>query len=224
MEFVPHASDRSLKFLNEEGVMVQAVLKYTSFDEFIAEYPEDGQYELINGRVCEVKPTGPHEQVGGYLNRRLLVEIDRLELPYFIPKSCTVKSFSEFSGYLPDVAVVDQSKLWDEPRWKRESTLIQGISIPLVVEVVSTNWRDDYQRKAADYEEMGIPEFWIVDYLGLGGRRYIGVPKQPTFSVYQWVDGEYQGQLFRQEEQIISSAFPELRLTLNQVLKAIVID
>ncbi len=204
--------------------MVQAILKYTSFDEFIAEYPDEGQYELINGRVSEVKPTGPHEQVGGYLNRRLLVEIDRLEWPYFIPKSCTVKPFSEFSGYLPDVVVVDQSKLWDERRWKRESTLIQGISIPLVVEVVSTNWRDDYQRKAADYEEMGIPEFWIVDYLGLGGRRYIGVPKQPTFSVFQLVDGEYQGKLFRRGEQIISSAFPELRLTLDQVLNAIVID
>ena len=200
--------------------MVQAVLKYTSFDEFIAEYPEDGQYELINGRVCEVKPTGPHEQVGGYLNRILLVEIDRLQLPYFIPKSCTVKPHSEFSGYLPDVVVVDQSKLLDEPRWKRESTLIQGISIPLVVEIVSTNWRDDYQRKAADYEEMGIPEFWIVDYLGLGGRRYIGTPKQPTFSVYQLVDGEYQGSLFRLGEQIISSAFPELCLTLDQVLES----
>ncbi len=204
--------------------MVQAILKYTSFDEFIAEYPDEGQYELINGRVREVKPTGPHEQVGGYLNRRLLVEIDRLELPYFIPKSCTVKPFSEFSGYFPDVVVVDQSKLWDERRWKRESTLIQGISIPLVVEVVSTNWRDDYQRKAADYEEMGIPEFWIVDYLGLGGRRYIGSPKQPTFSVYQLVDGEYQGKLFRRGEKIASSAFPEMSLTLDQVLNAIVID
>ncbi len=198
--------------------MVQTIPRYTSFDEFITGYPEDGQYELINGRVCEVKPTGPHEQVGGYLNRRLVVEIDRLQLPYFIPKSCTVKPYSEFSGYLPDVVVVDQSTLLDEHRWKRESTLIQGISMPLVVEIVSTNWRDDYQRKAADYEEMGIPEFWIVDYLGLGGRRYIGTPKQPTFSVYQLVDGEYQARLFRQGEPIVSSAFPELDLTLDQVL------
>jgi Uma2 family endonuclease len=170
--------------------------------------------------MCEVKPTGSHEQVGGYLNRRLLVEIDRLQLPYFIPKSCTVKPYSEFSGYLPDVVVVDQSQLLDEPRWKRESTLIQGISMPLVVEIVSTNWRDDYQRKAADYEEMGIPEFWIVDYLGLGGRRYIGSPKQPTFSVYQLVDGEYQARLFRLGEQIVSSAFPEILLTLDQVLNS----
>jgi Uma2 family endonuclease len=199
--------------------MVQAIPQLTTFDEFIAWYPEDGQYELINGRICEVKPTGPHEQVGAYLNRKLLVEIDRLELPYFMPKSCTVKPFSEQSGYLPDGVVVDQTKLADEPRWLRESTLMRGASIPLIVEVVSTNWRDDYQRKAADYEEMGIAEFWIVDYLGLGGRRYIGTPKQPTFSVYQWVEGEYQVALFRGKERILSPTFPELQLTLDQILQ-----
>lgn len=200
--------------------MVQASPQLTTFDQFITWYPEDGRYELINGRVCEVKPTGPHEQVGAYLNRRLLVEIDRLQLTYFLPKSCTVKPFSEQSGYLPDVVIVDQTKLLDEPRWQRESTLIRGISMPLIVEVVSTNWRDDYQRKAADYEEMGIPEFWIVDYLGLGGRRYIGTPKQPIFSVYQLVDEEYQVSLFPQDERISSPTFPELTLTLNQILNA----
>lgn len=199
--------------------MVQVNPQLMTFDEFMAWYPEDGRYELINGRVCEVKPTGPHEQVGGYLNRKLSVEMDRLNLPYFIPKNCTVKPFSEQSGYLPDVVVVDQTKLADEPRWQQESTLIRGVSIPLVVEIVSTNWRDDYQRKAADYEEMGILEFWIVDYLGLGGRRYIGTPKEPTFSVYQWIEGEYQVTLFRGEERILSPTFPELALTLDQILQ-----
>ncbi len=139
--------------------MVQAIPQLMTFDEFITWYPEHGRYELINGSVCEVKPTGPHEQVGAYLNRRLLVEIDRLELPYFLPKSCTIKPIRTQSGYLPAVVIVDQTQLADEPRWQRESTLIRGHSIPLVMEVVSTNWRDDYQRKAADYEEMGIPEF-----------------------------------------------------------------
>ncbi|NEQ96005.1 MAG: Uma2 family endonuclease [Cyanothece sp. SIO2G6] len=198
--------------------MVQAIPQLTTFDEFIAWYPDGGRYELINGRVREVKPTGSHEQVGGYLNRKLTIEMDRLGLPYFIPKSCTVKPFSDQSGYLPDIVVLDQTKLADEPRWQKESTLIRGVSMPLVVEIVSTNWRDDYQRKAADYEEMGIPEYWIVDYLGLGGRRYIGTPKQPTVSVYEWMEGEYQVTLFRGEDRILSPTFPELALTLDQML------
>ena len=67
---------------------------------------------------------------------------------------------------------------------------------------------------------MGIPEFWIVDYLGLGGRRYIGSPKCPTFSVYQWVDGEYQVTLFRSGERILSPLLSDLNLTLDQVLDA----
>jgi hypothetical protein len=29
----------------------------------------------------------------------------------------------------------------------------------------------------SDYESIGIDECWIIDYLGIGGRRYIGSPK-----------------------------------------------
>ncbi|NJO75046.1 MAG: Uma2 family endonuclease [Leptolyngbyaceae cyanobacterium RM1_406_9] len=62
--------------------------------------------------------------------------------------------------------------------------------------------------KLEDYETLGIPEYWIVDYLGLGGRRYIGSPKQPTFSVYQLSEmGEYQVKLFRDSHPIESAIF-----------------
>jgi Uma2 family endonuclease len=64
-----------------------------------------------------------------------------------------------------------------------------GFISPLIVEVTSTNWADDYARKLEAYESMGIQEYWIIDYLGLGGRRLIGNPKQPTFSVYQLIEG-----------------------------------
>ena len=93
----------------------------------------------------------------------------------------------------------------------------QGDSIALVIEVVSTNWRDDYGYKLIDYEALEIPEYWIVDYLALGGKRYIGDPKQPTLSVYQLIDGEYQVQQFRGEQPIISAAFPELKLTAQEI-------
>jgi Uma2 family endonuclease len=62
----------------------------------------------------------------------------------------------------------------------KASTLSVAASRPLVIEVVSTNWRDDYHLKYADYEEMGIFEYWIIDYAALGGRNFIGNPKQPT--------------------------------------------
>ena len=74
-----------------------------------------------------------------------------------------------------------------------------------------------YAHKMIDYEALTIPEYWIVDYLGLGGSRYIGYPKQPTLSVYQLVDGEYQITLFRGDERIESAVFPELNLTAKQI-------
>ena len=85
---------------------------------------------------------------------------------------------------------------------------------------ISTNWRDDYLTKLRDYEEIGIQEYWIVDYLALGGRRYIGDPKQPTISIYQLVDGEYQVNRFRANDSIESVVFPNLNLTVNRIFQA----
>ena len=95
--------------------------------------------------------------------------------------------------------------------------LTLGSSIPLIVEVVSTNWQDDYVVKQLAYEALGISEYWIVDYLGLGGRRFIGNPKQPTISICRLVDGEYDVQYFRDDDILQSLTFPELKLTANQV-------
>ncbi|MGC1395294.1 MAG: Uma2 family endonuclease, partial [Coleofasciculaceae cyanobacterium] len=79
--------------------------------------------------------------------------------------------------------------------------------------------QDDYLIKLAEYEKLGILEYWIVDYLGLGGRRYIGNPKQPTISVYQLIDGEYIFSQFRDNDRIESVTFPEWNLTAEQIFQ-----
>jgi Uma2 family endonuclease len=201
--------------------MTQAIPKLITFDDFLEWKPENRRYELHRGLVVEMpNPTGKHSEISGFLIAEFNFEIRRLELPYFIPKECTVK-FSDRSGYDPDVIVLDKNSVKsNEPRWEQESVITRGDSVKLVVEVVSTNWRDDYGYKAIDYEALGIAEYWIVDYLSLGGSRYIGSPKQPTLSVYQLVDGEYQIKLFRGDDKIESSVFPELNLTANRILNA----
>ncbi|KAM3094021.1 Uma2 family endonuclease [Phormidesmis sp. 146-35] len=202
--------------------MIQVIPQLMTLEEFLDWYPDGyGRYELWNGVVIEMQPTGPHEQVGGFWGVKLGVEIDRLALSCLIPRQAIVKPVdNEQAGYNPDVIVLDQTALQDEPLWKKRSTITQGKSVRVVIEVVSTNWRDDYGHKFIDYEALQIPEYWIVDYLGLGGRRYISNPKQPTFSVYQLMDGEYQVQQFRGSDRIISPAFPELNLTAEQVFSA----
>jgi Uma2 family endonuclease len=136
-----------------------------------------------------------------------------------IPRESIVKTSNGNSGYEPDIIVLDQQALGSETRWDRESIIENATSVKLIVEVVSTNWRDDYHKKLADYEEMGIPEYWIVDYAALGGRAFIGNPKQPTISIYPLIEGEYQVSRFRQNSLIQSPTFPDLNLTADRVFQ-----
>ncbi len=191
-----------------------------NFETFVAGYLDDIRYELIDGELIDLEPTGLHEQVTGLINRKLNVAIDVLDLPWFIPMKCLIKPLGQNSAFRPDVVILDRTTLTDEPLWKTEPVITLGKSIKIVVEVVSTNWQNDYARKVEDYEALGIPEYWIADYLGLGGKRYIGSSKQPVVTIYQLVDGIYQQQQFRGRERLISQTFPDLNLTTEQIFAA----
>ncbi|MHC5614410.1 MAG: Uma2 family endonuclease [Nostoc sp.] len=207
--------------------MIQALRKLVTFDEFVAQCPDNSQrrYELHDGVIVEMaQPVGEHEEVVGFLATKITLEYSRLNLPYFIPKTVFVKPLENESAYSPDVLILNQPNLVNEPLWKKASTVSQAVSIPLVVEVVSTNWRDDYHKKYADYEQMGIPEYWIVDYAALGGREFIGKPKQLTILVCCLEEGEYVINKFRGNDRIQSPTFPELNLTAEQIFHAGVVS
>ncbi|MGB7440986.1 MAG: Uma2 family endonuclease [Coleofasciculaceae cyanobacterium] len=200
--------------------MVQSAPQVLTVDTFLNSYGDDERYELIDGELIAMEPTGTHEQVAGFIGRKFNVEIDRLNSAFLIPYRCLIKLLGTETAFRPDLIVLDQSQLVNEPLWQREPVITLGTSIKLVVEVVSTNWQNDYARKAEDYAILGIAEYWIVDYLGVGGREYIGKPKQPTITVCSLVEDEYQRQLFRGNDLIISSVFPELGLMARDVFAA----
>ncbi|MDZ8033339.1 Uma2 family endonuclease [Nostoc sp. DedSLP04] len=201
--------------------MIQAIHKLVTFEDFAAWRPEGGRYELHDGVIVEMaQPVGDHEDVVGFLALNISIEIGRQKLPYFIPKTVLVKPFEGESAYSPDILIINRPNLVNEPFWKKESTVSQATSIPLVIEVVSTNWRDDYYKKLADYEAIGIPEYWIIDYAAIGARKFIGNPKLPTISIYELIDGEYQVTQFRGDTHIVSPTFPELNLTAEQIFQA----
>lgn len=202
--------------------MSQTLLKITTFQEFVDWLSEnsDLRYELHYGNIVEMaQPVGEQEEIKGFLTIKLSGMIDRLNLPYLIPNQVIVRPDDKDSGYFPDILVMNRANLPNESRWQKESILSSGASIPLVIEVVSTNWRNDYHLKFADYEEMGILEYWIVDYAALGGRNFIGNPKQPTISICNLVEEEYQINKFQNGDRLISQTFPELNLTANQVFQ-----
>jgi Uma2 family endonuclease len=195
--------------------------KQLSFDEFLARYGGDNRYELIDGEVFDLEPTGWHEEVVAFITTKVCVEIDKMDLPWFVLQRGLLRpSHLSMTAFRPDVAVVDRDELSKELLWSNQSILTLGSSIKFVAEVVSSNWQNDYARKVEDYAVLGIPEYWIADYAGLGGTRHIGKPKQPTLSICTLVDGEYEIQQFRGNQTITSTIFPGLKLTAEQVLRA----
>ncbi len=193
--------------------------KLLSFETFIAEYGDNTRYELIDGELRDMAPTGTHEAVAGCIAGRIYVEILRNNFNWLVPKNCLIKPIStEATALRPDVIVLDRAKLSQEPLWHKEPVICHGNTIHLVAEVVSTNWQDDYARKVEEYACLNIPEYWIVDFRGLGGWQFIGNPKQPTFTVCQLVNGVYQQHQYRLGDTISSGLFPNLQLRLDDLM------
>ncbi|MBF2066944.1 MAG: Uma2 family endonuclease [Calothrix sp. C42_A2020_038] len=196
-------------------------LRLYTFDEFIEWYPDnlDIHYELHDGVIVEMpKPKGKHSDLIGYLIEELLITIREMgkRRIWTIPRESIVKP-NNLTGYEPDIIVLNQETIGTETRWASESVIQNATSVKLIVEVVSTNWQDDYYNKLRDYEAMGIPEYWIVDYAALGGRIFIGNPKVPTIFVCEMINGEYQMTRFRDSDRIVSPTFSQLNLTAEQV-------
>ncbi len=199
--------------------MTYTLNKPLTFNDFIAQYGDNPRYELADGDLIDMEPTGPHEAVGGKIAAKISAAITNAQLPWFIPRTCLIRSSGETAtARRPDIVVLDETALVNEPLWEREPVITLGRSIKLAVEVVSTNWETDYARKVEEYAVLGIREYWIADFRGLGGTIFIGKPKQPTLTVCQLKGDEYQQQQYRLEEIISSPLLPNLKFCLRDVL------
>ena len=197
--------------------MVQTKTKLT-FAEFLENYPDgSGIYELVNGEIVKVEATRAHKNVARFLVFGFNDEIRRLGLDYIVDKDIvlrTVTASGQEQGRNPDVGVVKAS-VWNS-NVRGYGALTEPIQ--LAVEVTSTNWEDDYVDKLDEYQRLGICEYWIVDYLAIASRAYLGNPKIPTVFVYSLENGSYLVQSFTGNERIISKIFPELEITVEQLV------
>ncbi len=115
----------------------------------------------------------------GLFHKTVFLLWNKLQLPYRIPSKALVKPSAKDRGYIPDLLLLNRQALASEPLWLKSATITQGTSIPLLVEVVSTNGRDDYLKKFADYEMMGILEYWIADYAAFDPYLILATPENP---------------------------------------------
>ncbi|KYC41210.1 hypothetical protein WA1_03750 [Scytonema hofmannii PCC 7110] len=189
-----------------------------TFEQFVEQYPEDGRFELVNGEIVRIQATRQHDDVADFIAKQLDKEVDRLSLNYKVSGRITIATVTkdgQEQGRFPDVSVVSLDI------WRTNRSAYSALREPLqvAVEVVSTNWEDDYIDKLDEYQRLRIPEYWIADYLAIGSRVYLGKPKVPTVFVYQLDDkGVYQPIAYRGSDRIISPTFPELQLTVDRIL------
>jgi Uma2 family endonuclease len=107
--------------------MIQTATKLLTFEEFLEWKPESGRYELHEGVIIEMQPTGKHEEITGFLSTELTLEFRRLRLPYFIPKQALLKAPNRETGYSPDVLIVKRTSLATQPLWEKFSTKLSRI-------------------------------------------------------------------------------------------------
>jgi Uma2 family endonuclease len=202
--------------------MVAILNQPLTFEEFLSWDDGSGRsFELVNGVAVPLsEPNAKHEDVVDGLCRLLVNHCQSSNLPYVPRQGKQVRLRSDVSEYessrKADIVVFAKEE-WNRMRQSSASAAAY-VPPPVVIEVVSTNWRDDYRIKLNEYETLGVLEYWIVDYAGLGGVQYIGAPKQPTVMIHRLVDGEYQAQRYQAEEVIVSPTFPRLVLTTQQIV------
>jgi Uma2 family endonuclease len=192
-----------------------------SFDQFLEQCPEDGRYELVDGKMVKILATRIHYDIAWLILKSFDREIDRLALNYVVNDVAavlTINKKGKEQGRHPDVSVINRD-LWRRDRLDYRGGIREPIQ--LAVEVVSTNWEDDYIDKLDEYARLGIPEYWIVDYLAIGSRDYLGDPKLPSVLIFNLdAEGKYQMARFQNSDRLISATFPELNLTVEQIMAA----
>ncbi len=191
-----------------------------NFDQFLEHCPEDGRYELVDGKMVKILATRIHYDIASLIMDSMKDEVRRLNLNYVVNDVAavlTINKKGKEQGRHPDVSVINRDL------WRSDRLDYRGIREPiqLAVEVVSTNWEHDYIDKLDEYARLGIPEYWIVDHLAIGSRDYLGEPKLPSVLIFNLdAEGKYQMARFQDSDRLISATFPELDLTVEQIMAA----
>jgi Uma2 family endonuclease len=177
-----------------------------TFEDYVAY--DDGtanRHELVDGElVAMTPPTFRHMLIAKFVEQCLDAEIARLGLGWFCFREAGVRTGVRKSR-LTDVYVLTPEQV---------SGLVNRAAITqtpplLAVEVVSPDSvTRDYRYKRTEYAALEIPEYWIVD------------PLELKVTVLVFNEGLYDETVFEGDRLLVSPTFPELVLTVEQVLAA----
>lgn len=177
-----------------------------SFEEYLTfDDGTDNRYELVDGRLELMNPpTFRHLLIAKFIEQIFDAEIKRLSLPWLCFKEAGIRTGWRKSR-LSDLYIVPVEQVRDF----LDRSAVAEIPPLLAVEVVSPeSVSRDYRFKRSEYAALEIPEYWIVD------------PMESKVTVLLWEEGLYEETVFMGNQNIVSRTFPELTLTVEQVLAA----
>ncbi len=177
-----------------------------TFEDYVAyDDGSENRYELVDGElVAMTPPTFRHMLIAKFVEQCLDAEIARLRLGWFCFREAGVRTGVRKSR-LTDVYVLTPEQV---------SGLVNRAAIAqtpplLAVEVVSPDSvTRDYRYKRTEYAALEIPEYWIVD------------PLESKVTVLVFNEGLYDEAVFGGNQAMVSPTFPELNLTVEQILAA----
>ncbi|NEQ83387.1 MAG: Uma2 family endonuclease [Moorea sp. SIO2I5] len=191
--------------------MVKTTSKLT-FEEYL-EYDDgtDNRYELFDGELVELPPESePNNWRVMWLRDELVQLVYRRLIKMH---NCELQVPGNPQNRYPDLVVIREEHLIQTE--KRLTITLDMLPPQFVAEVVSPyknqrdeNYRRDYVEKVQQYQERGIPEYWIID------------PQEQLVTVLVLNNGSYEKQEFRGNEQIVSQTFGDFKFTALQVISA----
>ncbi|HLO89325.1 MAG TPA: Uma2 family endonuclease [Nostocaceae cyanobacterium] len=186
--------------------MLQVKHQFQSFEEYL-EYDDgtDKLYELFNGELIEMPPeSGINVQIANrlFLIFALLIGTDRVR-----GHGLELEVRGEPRNRYPDLTIIREEHI---QQLAKRNTIRLSMQPPLlVIEVVSPGelQRDrDFIAKRLQYQDCGIPEYWIID------------PQSRTVLVLELTDKTYnEVGNFSGDDLIISPQFQQLKLQPSQI-------
>jgi Uma2 family endonuclease len=132
-----------------------------TYEEFLAWADEDTWAEWVNGEVVILSPASlRHQQLATFLATSINFFVDAHQLGVVLTPPFQMKTGSDLPGREPDIIFVAREHL---DRFR--DTYLDGPA-DLVVEIISRDSRArDRGDKFYEYEQGGVREYWLLDYL-----------------------------------------------------------
>ena len=130
-----------------------------SYEEYLA-LPNDGRLiEWVNGEVIyHMPPITVHQIIATYLTTLLNLFTEFFNLGRVVPAAFEMKCWPGGSSREPDLIYVSTANLR-----RLDDKRLTGPA-DLVVEIVSDDSVSrDYDEKFVEYQECGVPEYWLID-------------------------------------------------------------